>query len=175
MGVVGQRSSLANSLMGRVNTEMGSAPDFDQFGQAQSLEFDPTALRERAENAAYQKDVSRLDPRFQREREATDIRLRNQGLSPGDQAYDAQIESFNNQKNDAYERARLGSVETGRQESAQLYNQQLGSAEFANALRTGNIEEYLGKRGFSLGEVEAITQGQTLNETVSTFGGGGTA
>lgn len=173
LGLTGERSALAESLMGRVDQEMGGAPDWAQFGGVQGMDYDPTDLRNRAENAAYQRSANRLDPRFQKERESTDIRLRNQGLRPGDQAYDAQIESFNTGKNDAYEQARLAATGEGRQEAGQLWNQQLAGNERSNALRNQQIEEYIAKRGYTLNEVEGLTQGQTLNDLVGTFGGGG--
>ena len=172
LSTAGRRSSLANALMGRVENEMGTPADFNQFGDVIGMDFDPTELRNRAESNYYQKEANRLDPRFQREREQTDIRLRNQGLRPGDQAYDAQISSFNNQKNDAYERARLGATEGGRAEAGQLWSQSLQGNERANALRNSQIEEYLAKRGHSLSEVEGLTQNQTLTDLVDTFGGG---
>ena len=115
----------------------------------------------------------RLDPRFAREAEQLEIKLRNQGLRPGDQAYEAEMERLNQAKTDAYERARLGAVEMGRAEADQLWNQQVRGNELANALRTQQIQEYLAKRQFSLGEMQALDPTGNLLEMSKIYTGGG--
>jgi len=166
------KGDLASGMMGRIQSEMGGAPDWNQFGQAQGMEYDPTQLRQGAEDAAYQRATNRLDPRYAREGEALEIKLRNQGLRPGDQAYDASMSTFDTGRNDAYEQARLGASETGMAEAGQLWNQQVKGNEMANALRSQQVQEYLDKRGFSLGEQEGLNQGQTLTELLAATGGG---
>lgn len=161
-GVAGGRQELAQGMMGRIGQEMGSPLDWDQFGEAQGLEFDPTELRQRSEDAAYGRSTSRLDPQYQQREKQMEIKLRNQGLRPGDQAYDSSMASFGRDRSDAYEQARLQSTGTGMAESQQLFQQQMGSTEMANALRQQKIQEYLGKRGQSLSEQEALMQGQGL-------------
>ena len=173
MGLMQGRSELAAGMQGRIAQEMGGAPDWAQFGDVQGLEYNPDELRQRAEDAAYQRETMRLDPRFQKQERDLEIKLRNQGLRPGDQAYDAAMGSFGNERTDAYERARLGATDTGRMEAGQLWEQQMGRTELSNALRDKQIQEYLGKRGFSLGEAEQLGAGQSLAELIGTFGGGG--
>jgi hypothetical protein len=153
---------MAQGMMGRIGQEMGSPLDWDQFGEAQGLEFDPTELRGRAEDAAYGRSTSRLDPQYQQREQALEIKLRNQGLRPGDQAYDSTMSSFGRDRSDAYEQARLQSTSTGMSEANQLFQQQMGSTDMANALRQQQIQEYLGKRGQSLSEQEALMAGQGL-------------
>jgi hypothetical protein len=51
----------------------------------------------------YDRGASRLDPRFEQESQALDVRLRSQGLNPGDEAYDAQMGNFDRSKTDAYQ------------------------------------------------------------------------
>ena len=185
LGMMGSRSDLAAGMDDRVAAEMGTAPDWGQFGEAQdgpvaggpvgtnvgpidsgysgyvdevnsgrsgvsgvdqsgggvgqtatgaTMQADgkrgefswDSNNRARAEAAYLKKDTDRMDPRFQAEREATDIRLRGQGLNPGDQSYEAQMGQFNTQKNDAYERARLSAVEGGMREDQQSFGQALG-------------------------------------------------
>ena len=254
LGMMRGRQDVGQQINSRIGAEMGGAPNWDQFGQAQDLEysgleigqavnqsggiqsdpggseysssatdaflnyndqagsfyFDPNTTRAQAEENAYNKDKMRLDPRYASMQEQIDIRLRNQGLRPGDQSYEAQMGAFSNDRMDAYERARLGAGEVGRAESAQLYNQakgtydtnlsgkqynldaayqkaqaqqakndaqwgrykdqftsqfdekgqiwdqQMGGTDYSNALRSGDISEYLGKRGFSLGEANSL-------------------
>ena len=169
---MGGRGAMGAGMMNRIYSEMAPPPDWQSFGDPLGLEYDPLALRQGAEDAAYQKSVSRLDPRFSREAEALEIKLRNQGINPGDQAYDAAMQNFNAGKNDAYEQARLGATQTGMQEASQLWDQQVQGNQLANALRDQQIQEYLDKRGFSLGEQAALNQGQSLTELLSATAGG---
>ena len=217
LGMMGGRQNLAEGLNARIGAEMGQGPDWDQFGQAQSLayspleidqatrygggvdelasglDFDPNQIRQTAEENAYQKDKMRLDPRFQQRSEQLDIKLRNQGLRPGDQAYDAQFSTLGNERTDAYERARLGAGDVGRAESGQLFGQAQGmfganlsaanaktqdmdnrnrrlfsqqgtATDHANALRDKDIGEYLGRRSFSLNEADKLRQGSSYQD-----------
>lgn len=172
MGMMQGRSDLAGGMMGRVGQEMGAAPDWAQFGDVQGMNYDPSQIRQHAEDASYQRAASRLDPRFARESEAMEVKLRNQGLRPGDQAYDAQIGTFNTGKNDAYNQAIWGATQAGQGEAGQLWDQQMGGTQMANALRQQQIQEYMGKRSFSLGEQEQLNQGNTLADLQQTTGGG---
>lgn len=172
---INARGQMSNLMNERIWDEMGVAPNWDQFGNAMGLEYDPTDLRTMAENAAYNKAASRLDQRFGGEQDALEIKLANQGLAPGDQAYDAAMENFRMGANDAYDQAMWSAVGEGRAESGQLFDQQVRDAEFSNALRSSNIDEYLGKRGFSLGEASKLDPSAQLGEFASVFAGGGGA
>ena len=165
-------SNLSTGMAGRIGQEMGAAPDWAQFGGVQGLQYDPTELRNRAEAASYGRATSRLDPQWQQSAEAKEIELRNKGLKVGDQAYDAAMGNFNRDRNDAYEQARMGAVNSGRQEAGQLYDQQLSSTNLANSLRDQQIQEYINKRGFSLGEQQALDPAQNVSDLVKTYSGG---
>jgi hypothetical protein len=172
MGMMRGRSDLAGGMMGRIGQEMGTPADWNQFGDVQGMDYDPSQIRQHAEDASYQRAASRLDPRFAREAEGLEVKLRNQGLKPGDQAYDAQMGTFNTGKNDAYNQAIWGATSAGQGEAGQLWDQQMGGTQMANALRTQQIDEYLGKRSFSLGEQEQLNKGNSLAELQQTTGGG---
>ena len=122
-----QRSAMSAGMMGRVEQEMGPAPNWDQFGEGQlgpqsmgmmGADVDPTTganrfdwdsnNRQRAEDAAYGRSTSRLDPQFEQRGEALEIKLRNQGLRVGDQAYDDAMGNFERDRTDAYEQAQMG-------------------------------------------------------------------
>jgi len=166
LGMMQGRADLANTLNQRAIGDMSQAPDWQQFGDV--VGFDPAQQRQAAEDAAYQKSTSRLDPRFSQRSSDLEIKLRNQGLRPGDQAYDAQMSSFGNERNDAYEQARLGSVSQGRDE----FGVAMQGNERANALRDQQIQEYLSKRGFSLAEADQVQQGQTVGDLAGLASGG---
>lgn len=181
------RGHLAEGAMARAYEDYQNPMDFDQFGGPEQfsydkLDFDPNVNRQQAEDAAYQRSASRLDPQFDSREQALQTKLRNQGLSQGDQAYDAAIANFGRQRNDAYEMARLGATGEGRTESQQAYQQALGTQgqqfgqsvqqnQIANALRTQNIQESLAKRGYNMDEVERLLQGQQIKGGPPTSGG----
>ena len=166
-----KQSYLQSGAMNRAGESMKDGADFGQFGEGNNLEFDPTQLRQRAEDAAYGRETSRLDPQFSQRSNDMEVKLRNQGLRPGDEAYDRAAGNFDRSRNDAYEQARMGAVGTGRQESQQAYNQQMGSTEFSNALRDKNIQEYLAKRSFDLNEAKALNPTGNVKDLMSPFGG----
>jgi hypothetical protein len=168
LGMMQGRMGLAEGMMGRVGEEMAGAPDWDQFGDV--IGYDPTEARARAEESIYQKQAARLDPQFEQQQIALETDLRNRGLRPGDQAYDSAMQNFTMARSDAYEQARLGSVAAGQQEAMLGMDQN----QLANALRQQEIEEYLGKRGFSLSEMERLAAGQTAGDLAEMISGQGT-
>lgn len=157
------KSQLGAGMMGRMKNEFGQQMDWGQYGDQKDLEFDPSQLRKRAEDASYNRATSRLDPRFEEGGQSLEIKLRNQGLSPGDEQYDAQMANFDRNKEDAYSNAQNIAVQQGRGESAQDFSQQKTSTDYTNQLRQNQIKEEMQKRGFSLNEMNAIMSGQQVN------------
>lgn len=191
-------SSSAAGMTDRINDEMGAPLDWGQFGDVQAAEA-PTKMgkfswdsanRGRAEDDAYARSTQRLDPQFASERATLETQMAGRGLRAGDSAYDSAMSNYDTGKNDAYEMARLGATAEGRTEDNQSYNQalggyganqatnqqnfdqQMGANERANALRGQQIQEYLGKRGQSLSESQALQAANTTGEMTQTFGGG---
>lgn len=173
MGATGQLSSMQQQALNRAQGDMSQGVNWGQFGDPTALEYSPDQIRQRAEDAAYGRETSRLDPQFQQEAQATEVKLRNQGLRPGDEAYDAAMGNFDRRRTDAYEQARMGAVGTGRQEAGQLWDQQLGAADYANALRDKKVQEYLTKRSFNLDEAAALDPTAPINNMNAAFGGEG--
>jgi len=165
MGIQRGRSELAADMFGRVAADQGTPMDFDQFGNP--ISYDPAGARTAAEDAAYARATRRLDPQFQSREQQLLTRLRNQGLSPGDQAYDAAMANFGRERTDAYEMARAAATGEGRQE-AQL---EMSQNQLANALRSQAIEEAIGKRGFSLQELNQMLKGQMVEGSAPSTGG----
>ena len=61
---------------------------------------------------SYAAQTARLDPQWDRREEQSRTRLVNQGLAPGGEAWDADMENFGQQRNDAYTQARLAAQQT---------------------------------------------------------------
>ena len=104
----------------------------EQYSQPMDLSSVPQIA-----DKAYSSMTSRLDPRFAREEDQLRTRLHNQGLVAGGEAFNNEMQNFSQGKNDAYQQANLGAIQTMPQtyqlESA-AYNQPLNTF---NALRTG--------------------------------------
>jgi hypothetical protein len=83
--------------------------------------------RGRAEDAAYARSTSRLDPQWEQKRADFERTMAGRGLRAGDSAFDSGMQNFDRGSGDAYEQARLGSVEQGRIEDQQSYGQAHGA------------------------------------------------
>jgi hypothetical protein len=162
MGLQKGKSEQALGMMDRMKDEFGQPVDWGQYGEQTGLEYDPSQLRQRAEDASYNRATSRLDPRFEQEQNALEIKLANQGLSVGDRAYDDAMANQGRTKEDAYSNAQNQAVQQGKGESAQDYQQQKGSADYANQLRQNSMKEMMQQRGMSLNEINAIMSGQQV-------------
>lgn len=171
MNIGAGRAQLAEGLMGRAWEDYQNPFDWSKYGDVQQFNYDPTQQRQAAEDAAYQRQVNRLDPAWESRQAQLQERLNNQGLRPGDQAYDSAMRNFDTGRNDAYEQARLSSTAEGRGEADLMFNQAAMQNQIANALRSQGISEGLGQRNFNLSEVERLLQGQLISGGPPSSGG----
>ena len=155
------RSNLAESLLGRTQDEFGQPMDWGQLPEWGQV-GDPSEARQTAEDALYGRATSRLDPQWEKGQAAKETQLWNQGLRPGDAAYDRAMEEFNQAKNDAYQQAQYGATIGGGQEATAEQGRQLAGAGYQNTLRQSMLAEDLQQRGFSLNEINAILHGQQV-------------
>lgn len=168
------RANLAEGAMARAWDSYQDPMDFDQFGDV--IGFDPTEQRQAAEDAAYARSTSRLDPQFNSMQEDLLTKLRNQGLTAGDQAYDSAVANLGRERTDAYDQARYGATEQGRAET----NLAMQQNQLANALRSQGMDESLFRRNFNLGEAERllgpnpVQGGPPSTGGTTSSGGGGT-
>lgn len=198
------KSELAESQIGRVEDAYASAPNWDELGEygeftgrdvTGDLDFsgahgvgDPDRYRADAESAIYEQGASRLDPQWEQRQQAAEVRLRSQGLSPGDEAYDTAMANLGRERTDAYNQlgyqsflgggaeadrtltadmARrgmdVGETTTGAEFGREGELAQTGidetTANYANQLRQQQIAEMAMERGMSLNEMNAILHG----------------
>lgn len=73
----------------------------------------PFDVNAETEKKLYDMGASRLDPRFETQRDQLSTRLVASGIRPGTAAYDQQMQEFENTRNDAYNQLAL----TGRQQA----------------------------------------------------------
>lgn len=154
-------SATAETLTDRVSGDLANPVDYSQFREHGELE-DYDTRRQSSEDAAYGRSTSRLDPQWEQRRNDTEVKLASQGLVPGDEAYDRAMGNLDRGQNDAYSTAQQDSVAAGRAESAQSYQQQLGTAEYDSNVRNSQVSEELQKRGWSINEINALISGNEV-------------
>jgi len=190
------RSDIAGQLTGRLGAEFGAPMDWrglspmggvptNQYTIPEGDLEDPYQTRQRAEDAMFASAQSRIAPQQDAQRQALEVKMRNQGLRPGDAAWQSQIQAQDRGFNDQNNQALWSSVGEGRQESGQMFgqnlqanqnrfNQALGannqnfqqamqSSNYANQIRQQQLTEQMQKRGFSLNEINALLSGQQVN------------
>ncbi len=162
LAITQQRSELAGGLMGRVQDEFGDVMDWSQFNELGQGVEGGDYYNQEAEDALYGRSTSRLDPRFAQKREATESQLRNQGLRPGDEAYDTAMLNLGNEETDAYQQAQYGATLGAGAEGARMQGMDIGAGGYNTQLRQQQIAEAMQQRGFSLNEINAILSGQQV-------------
>ena len=80
----------------------GNLAELAQERSAFLQDYLPNATPESIDRKLYELGSQRLDPRFNRDEDALRTRLANMGLTQGSAAWDAEMERFGQNKNDAY-------------------------------------------------------------------------
>lgn len=147
------RSELALGLLGRAEEDLGQPLDWQDLG------VNPVSTasdaRQSAEDALYGRATSRLDPFWEQRREQTETQLWNQGLRPGDEAYDTAMGNMERAEADAYEQARMGAIAGGGAEAQRDFGMDMQRRQQA-------IAELLRKRSSTLNEMSALSSGQQV-------------
>lgn len=84
---------------------------------------------QQAQNAAYQQQTSRLDPKWNQSGEALRTQLLNQGLDPSSEAYGNAMSEFGRDRNDAYQGAMNNSIGLGNAAAQQQFGMNLGARQ----------------------------------------------
>ena len=152
---------------------------------------DPGDVRNRAEQAIYERSTSRLDPQMQQREEALQNQLYNQGLRPGDEAFDRAMTDFGTQRTDAYQTAMNESIMGGGAEAERQFGMGLAGRQqavgetsqrgsFANQASQQALNQQLGIGGqrFSQGmagaQLSDAQRAQAQGEQAQQFGQGAT-
>jgi len=156
----GQIAGADLSMAGRV----AGGPQAGQYGMAQGYvpaerlqqQIDTSQLAQLpvgAGTTAQQAIMSRVQPQLERDRAALENQLRNQGLTPGGEAYNAEINLFNQRANDLVQQAALQGINLDAQMRAQGFSERQIQTELANQARQAQ---------FGMG----TTQAQLANQAV---------
>lgn len=101
--------------------------DWGQFGQLGTGD----SVRDKTTEAAYNLGAKRLDSRFGRGQESLEVKLANQGLTPGTEAYDSAMKTFGQERNDAYDSLGNSSYLSGVQAGHTTFGDNLSSRQNA--------------------------------------------
>jgi hypothetical protein len=198
---------IAGGMQGRLANSVRNPFSLSGFGQAEQIQLGddgsgiagPEARdlgtaasygggRGRIEDALYRRQMRFMEPRMEQSRAALDVRLRNQGLMPGSEAYNAEMSRLTQDQGmilaDAVDRAiagggaeqsRLAALDMGL--DAQRFGQaaeasrfglnrisqalanRLSSTGFNNTVRSNRIQEALMERNQPLAEFNAFRTG----------------
>jgi len=129
--VGGQQRSLGDA--GQITRDYGPADNF-------------SADRQRVEESLY----GRIDPQLQRDRQALETRLQDQGIRYGSAAYNQAMDDWNRQSTDA----RLAVTAAGGQEQQRMMDMEAKRAGFQNAAQQQAFQE-LQQRGMFANQAQA--------------------
>lgn len=153
-GVKAGRSELAESILGRASEDLGNPVSWESM-EANEVGTGDEA-RQRAEDAIYGRATSRLDPMFGQKRSRMDTQLRNQGLKPGDEAYDTAMGNLGRQETDAYSAASQEAIARGGAEATRTFGLDMQRRQQA-------LAEELKRRGVTINEINALNAGQQVS------------
>lgn len=145
----------AEGLAGRARDSVGQG--YDTSGLSKTS-FDPAAFagqRQQVIDSVYKDQTARLDPRFQREQQALETQLANQGIARGTEAWDQAMGLQGTTKNDAYRGALAQALQMGGQEQSRLFSDQMTGNQ-------RNLETQSFLRNAPLNELNAYRSGVQL-------------
>lgn len=133
----------------------------------------PTSFAQNASNAAEQEFMNYNQPLQQQATSQLDTQLRNQGLVPGDQAYDTAMQNLTNsqslQNNQAENQSILTGSQIGQQEAQtalagqqQQFGQELSGAQYQGTASQAQLAEQMQEQGFTLNQIQSILNGQQV-------------
>jgi hypothetical protein len=122
----------ANGIMGQMGSAYGTPFKFDGPGVMSG-----DAARDQAISGAYNQATSRLDPQWDKRLQAERSQLMNQGLDPGSQAFQEQMDSFGRQRNDAYGSAMNSAIGQGTAAGDSMFRNSLAAHNSAYGEQLG--------------------------------------
>ena len=163
------RENAQSTLLGQANQNIKAPLDFSKLDKQVTnlgLNNDFSGERQRVEDALYNRSKSRLDPQFEIGQRDLETKLYNQGVQPGTEAWNRELASHAQQKQDAYSGARTDAIGAGGAEQSRLYGMDY---------QTANQNATLQNQGRQQGLNELFAMRQTPLQELQLLQGGGTA
>ena len=134
MASAGDQNRLSDSGQPQlVGSMFGALPEYQTSGTQRQLDYGnapgvmaPQFGVDRAENAIYDRGWSRMGQQQSSEQQSMDIKLRNQGLAPGDQAYDSAMQTMGQKHNDQQQQLTNESIMGGGREAQRMLDMESG-------------------------------------------------
>ena len=142
----------------QLNQITAQTPDFQQMNaQGPQLQTDLSGSSGMAGWDKAQAILNqRLQPQMQLQNEQLDVKLRNQGLMPGTEAYNRAKSSLGMQQNDLINQSQLTAQGIGQN----LFNQDLQAGQFGNTAQTQMNQNQLANQGFNNSASQQAYQNQ---------------
>ena len=176
-----QKSQTAESLLGNFENAEATPINWNSFtpfantpGQTTTA-GNPTAQQydKSAADAAFNSFMGYNQPLMQQAKDQLDTQLQNQGLKPGDQAYDTAMANLQRQQSAQVQQAGYGATLTGSQigqqqaatnlaQQNQAFGQSMTGAQYQDTLRAQEAAEAMQRQGFSLNQINGILNGQQV-------------
>lgn len=114
---------------------------------------DPSWTVDRAEQSYFDRSYGRLKQQQDSEQQSLEIKMRNQGLAPGDEAWDSQVQSMNQKHNDAVQNAQNEAIMAGGREAQRMHDMQMGMRQQGQGEIGQRFGEQLQRRRQGQGEI----------------------
>lgn len=189
------KSGLAESMLGRSQSEFGQPMDWNQFTQmagtpeggqlqggpnvpnyqAQNIQMgigDTPGYVKSAGDAIYNQWSDRQEPLMAQQKDQLRTQLYNQGLKEGDQAYDAEMLKLQNQQSDARQQAQYQATIGSGEEAQRLQGMDVTQGQFANQAAQQALNQQLGigsqqfNQGLSSANLANQNQGTQYNQAM---------
>jgi hypothetical protein len=173
------KSNLAQGLLGKLdaqeNTPQAQYADFAGVPGATTHTSDPNASSydKAASDASFNSWLGYNKPLMDQAKSQLDTQLQNQGLKPGDQAYDTAMKNLATQQDQNTNQASYSAIGLGNQvglanrssdlsQQNQAFGQGMSSANFQDQTREAQVADDMQQKGFSLNQINAILSGQQV-------------
>lgn len=133
-------NTLGEGQIDRITGAISSPFSYGGLQNALPTAADINQATTRAEEAL----MSRINPQFAQQEEALRTRLINQGIGQGSQAYNREMDTFNQAQNDARMQAILGAQQYGSNEQNMALQRRLQEIDEYNTMRNAPLNEYIG-------------------------------
>lgn len=146
----------------KVDTTGQQTPTFGTFNG-------PFDQRSRVEQATFDRAARLLTPEFQRQEDRLSQTLANRGHVVGGEGFNAEVDSFNRNRNDIMANLAQQAVTAGAAEDSRLFGQQMNTRgqQLAEALQTANMNNQARATGFA---EQAAVRSNQFNELASLLG-----
>lgn len=160
------RSQAAEGLLGQATEAFDKPFNWDGAPDAGTMEgMDPQGARNRAEQALWERQISKIEPGLTRSEDARRTRMANMGIAPegGSAAWERAQEGMDSARNQAYQDAAYQSIIGGGQEATREQGMGISGAQETDRQRQQFIAEEAQRRGMPLNELNALLTSQQVS------------